>query len=127
MPSLRDFALWSPLGFTFRPDDELPALDFSRILSISPEKLYYTELAWGIAYTKPYENTFATCPGRQNARAVRCGGEQEDGVLMLELIACSSLLARESMGMSWQNILLTMVFANDSISRDSNIGSRSCD
>lgn len=63
MPSLRDFALWSPLGFTFRPDDELPALDFSRILSISPEKLYYTELAWGIAYTKPYENTFATCPG----------------------------------------------------------------
>lgn len=63
MPSLIDFALWSPLRFTVGESDEYEGLDYSRISTLSADRLQYAKLAWGIAYTKPREKAFATDPG----------------------------------------------------------------
>lgn len=60
MPRLRTFALWSPLSFRLDPDDEeYRDLDFGSVSNIPKHVLYAAKLAWGIAYTGPYERAFS--------------------------------------------------------------------
>jgi hypothetical protein len=59
MPSLKEFALWSPLQFN--PPDLDAYEDFDpKQVSNYPD----VDLAWGIAYTKPSEKAFMTFPGK---------------------------------------------------------------
>lgn len=63
MPRLRTFALWSPLTFNIKPEDEgHEDFDFesvSRSYSRSCLDLYPTDrFSWGIAYTGPCEKAF---------------------------------------------------------------------
>ncbi|KAF9699754.1 hypothetical protein EKO04_002673 [Ascochyta lentis] len=60
MPRLRTFALWSPLSFRLNPDDEeYQDFDFESVSNIPKHVLYAARLAWGIAYTGPYERAFS--------------------------------------------------------------------
>jgi hypothetical protein len=59
MPRLRTFALWSPLSFNLSPTDEAyKEFDFESVSNMPKENLYNAKLAWGIAYTGPYERAF---------------------------------------------------------------------
>lgn len=60
MPRLKTFALWSPLSFRLNPDDEeYKDFDFGSVSNIPKHVLYAAKLAWGIAYTGPYERAFS--------------------------------------------------------------------
>ena len=59
MPSLKEFALWLP--FKFNPLDLDAYKDFD---AEQVSTFVDLDLAWGIAYTKPYEKAFMTFPGK---------------------------------------------------------------
>lgn len=59
MPSLKEFALWSPLKLN------PPALDAYKGFDVEQVSTFVDlDLAWGIAYTRPYEKAFMTFPGK---------------------------------------------------------------
>jgi hypothetical protein len=58
MPSLKEFALWSPLLFCVDDLDMYEDFDASAV-----SRFTEGELAWGIAYAKPGAEAFATDPG----------------------------------------------------------------
>lgn len=64
MPRLRTFALWSPLSFRLDPDEEdYRDFDFESVSNIPKHVLYAAKLAWGIAYTGPFERVFSNDTG----------------------------------------------------------------
>lgn len=73
MPSLKDAALWSPLGFSSEPLEEPDECTDSECdqIDIFSDAGYGTSLAWGVAYRAPGEKAFDTrigedfCASRQ--------------------------------------------------------------
>jgi hypothetical protein len=64
MPQLASATLWCPLYFRTQEDDtgSIPDHPIPDLYRSGP-----TNLAWGIAYTKPRQKAFSTRPGRDNA------------------------------------------------------------